>query len=298
MPENARRVIALIALAFGQAAFAMNVGVLPSWVCAHPDALFVDGFQSATAITRLPSNGSGGATGSVARAVNVPGYGTHTVYLSVPASYSPAHPVPLVLALHGQAGPGQGDAAAQTARNTWAPIASANGFIVIAPIGTEALGGWTPPPPNPSDYDIFAAAIADAEAAYNLDRTRRVGWGFSAGGHVMYDIVFNDFGAPVSIDTFAAFAVSAGALSSFACGSPAECDAIVAAAPRHIPIDIHVGNGDPLANSAISDYNRFRDHGWVRYSDLWFTLFVGTHNYTTPQLGEIWSHLCPFQALP
>ena len=290
--------VLLVTLPASHPASATSVGVLPAWVCAHPDALFVDGFQPTQSITRLPSNGSGGAVGSISRSVSVPGYGTHTVYLSVPASYSPAHPVPLVLALHGQAGPGQGDAAAQTARNTWAPVASANGFIVVAPVGTEALGGWVPPPPNPSDYDIFAAAIADAEAAYNIDRSRRIGWGFSAGGHVMYDIVFNDFGAPLSIDTFAAFAVSAGAMSSFACSSEAECNAIVAAAPRHIPIDIHVGNGDSLATPAIDDYNRFRDHGWVRYSDLWFTLFVGIHNYSTAQLGEIWTHLCPFQALP
>lgn len=295
---SASRSLALIVLAFAHAAHAATVGVLPSWVCAHPDAIFVNGFQSAGAITRLPSNGSGGALGNSSRTVSVPGYGSQTVYVYVPASYSPAHPVPLVLALHGQAGPGQGDAAAQTARTTWTPVANANGFIVVAPVGAGSLGGWVAPPSSPSDYDIFAAAIADAEAAYNIDRTRRLGWGFSAGGHVLYDIVFNRVGPPVSIDTFASIGISAGALSSFACSTPAECEAIVAAAQRYIPIDIHVGSNDSFATPAMDDYELFQANGWTDFGNLWFTLFVGTHNYATSQLVEIWSHLCPFQALP
>lgn len=277
---------------------ATTVGVLPSWVCAHPDAIFVDGFQPAGLITRLPSNGSGGATGNISRVVNVPGYGSHTIYLHVPASYSPNHPLPLVLALHGAGGANTANPAAQAVRNAWAPIADANGFIVVAPVATGANGGWNAPPPNPSDYSIFAAAIADAEAAYNIDTSRRIGWGFSAGGHVMHDIMFNDYGAPISIDTFAAYSVSAGALEGFACSNPTTCNALVATASRHIPIDIHVGNSDPLLPYATSDFNIFQSNGWTSSGDLWFTTFVGNHNYATTQLGEIWSHLCPFQALP
>jgi len=278
---------------------AATTAVLPAWVCAHPDAIFIDGFQPATGITRLPSNGSGGALGSISRTVSVPGYGTHTFYLRVPASYSPSHPVPLVLALHGQAGsPAAASTAAQSVRNTWASIADANGFIVIAPVATGSSGGWIAPPPNPSDYSIFAAAIADVEAAYNIDRSRRIGWGFSAGGHVMHDIMFNDFGAPVSIDTFAAYSVSAGALEAFACTSPSTCNALVATASRHIPIDIHVGNSDPLLPYATSDRNIFTNNGWVLSQDLWFTTFTGGHTYAASHLTEAWSHLCPFQALP
>ena len=80
----------------------------PKWVragvCEVPDAIFIDGFQPAAARVSLPSNGSGGAVGNVTRVVNVPGYGSRTVYLRVPPSYSPSRPMPLVLALHGQAG--------------------------------------------------------------------------------------------------------------------------------------------------------------------------------------------------
>src|SRR6187399_2700578 len=78
----------LLAFATGQS-WATTTAKLPDWVCAHPDAIFIDGFQPASAITRLPSNGSGGATGSVSRTVAVPGYGMHTIHLRVPASYSP-----------------------------------------------------------------------------------------------------------------------------------------------------------------------------------------------------------------
>ncbi|MEO7936890.1 MAG: hypothetical protein ABIR27_11580 [Dokdonella sp.] len=284
------------------AAHATTTAALPDWVCAHPDAIFVDGFQPADAITRLPSNGSGGATGNVSRTVNVPGYppGTFTIYLHVPASYSPSHPVPIVLALHGYAGAGNAPAAAQSVRTLWTPVSDANGFILVVPIATGASGDWKLPPPNPSDYSIFAAAIADAESAYNIDRSRRIGWGFSAGGHVMHDIMFNDFGAPVSIDMFAAYSVSAGALQELACfgDNAAECNARVGAASRHIPIDIHVGTTDPLLPYATSDKNIFINNGWVLSQNLWFTTFTGGHTFATTQLSEAWSHLCPFQALP
>ncbi|MBL0163670.1 MAG: hypothetical protein IPP82_08555 [Xanthomonadales bacterium] len=271
---------------------------LPDWVCAHPDAIFVDGFQPAAGITRLPSNGSGGAIGSISRTISVPGYGSHTVYLRVPPSYSLSHPLPLVLALEGQAGNPVN--AAQDVRNAWVSVADANQFIIVAPVATGGSGGWIAPPPNPSDYDIFAAAIADAEAAYNIDRSRRIGWGFSAGGHVMHDIMLNDFGAPVSIDTFAAYSVSAGILQGLACDGldETQCNALVGSASRHIPLDIHVGTSDPLLPYATSDRNIFQAHGWVLSSDLWFTTFAGGHTYATSQLGEAWSHLCPFQALP
>jgi hypothetical protein len=286
---------------FSVQAGATSTVQLPDWVCAHPDAIFIDGFQPAAGITRLPSNGSGGAIGNVTRVVNVPGYGSHTIHLRVPPSYSANHPLPLVLALHGQAGnPSAANTAAQAVRNAWAPIADAQGFIVIAPVATGGSGGWIAPPPNPSDYSIFAAAIADAEAAYNIDTSRRIGWGFSAGGHVMHDIMYNDFGAPVSIDTFAAYSVSAGALQGLACQglNASQCNALIAAASRHIPLDIHVGSSDPLLPNATSDRNFFQNNGWVLSSNLWFTTFSGGHSYATTQLGEIWSHLCPFQALP
>src|SRR5690606_35447635 len=165
----------LLACWAGQAGATSTVK-LPDWVCAHPDAIFIDGFQPVAGITRLPSNGSGGATGSISRVVNVPGYGNHTIHLRVPPSYSASRPLPLLLVLHGQAGSQSGsNTAAQAVLDAWAPIADANGFIVIAPVATGPVGDWLPPPPNPSDYSIFPAAIAEPDAAFNNDTPRRIG---------------------------------------------------------------------------------------------------------------------------
>ncbi len=292
--------IALVAaLLLATTAHATTTVRLPDWVCAHPDAIFVDAFEPAANVVRLPSNGSGGATGNVLRAVVVPGYGTRNVYLRVPPSYSPARPMPLVFALHGQAGSAAAaQTAAQAVRNAWSAAADANGFIVIAPVASGGSGGWIAPPPGPSDYDTFAAAIADVEAAYNIDRSRRIGWGFSAGGHVMHDLVLNAYSDAVTIDTFAAVSVSAGAFAGLACSSPSSCNALVAAASRRIPVDIHVGSTDPLLPYATSDRNVFLANGWTLGSDLWFTTFAGGHSYAAAHLAEIWTNLCPFQALP
>ncbi len=276
---------------------------LPAWVCARPDALFIDGFQVAAAVTRLPSSGSGGALGNSTRTVTAVGFGTQPVYAYVPPSYSPTQPMPLVLALHGQAGSAAAaDAQAQAVRNAWASVAATQGFIVIAPVGAGASGSWDVPdvPDEPSDYSLFAAAIADAEAAWNIDRSRRIGWGFSAGGHVMHDLVFNHYSTQVTIDTFAAYAVSAGTLAGLACaGIPdAQCSALVAAAPRFIPVDLHVGNGDPLVNAVLADNDRLLAQGWTDNLDLWLTLFVGNHVYSSTHTAQIWTNLCPFQVMP
>ena len=151
----------------------------------------------------------------------------------VPPSYSPSQPMPLVLALHGQAGsPAAAATQAQAVRNAWATVAATQGFIVIAPIGAGADGGWVVPdvPDEPSDYSLFAAAIADAEAAWNIDRSRRIGWGFSAGGHVMHDLVLNDYSTQLTIDTFPSYAI-ARTLGGLACRlvEPQACARAVAA---------------------------------------------------------------------
>ncbi len=293
-----------IALAVGAGSAGATTTVrLPNWVCARPDALFIDGFQVAPSVVRLPSNGSGGALGNSTRIVTAPGFGTRTVYAHVPPAYSPTQPMPLVLALHGQAGsPAAADAQAQAVRTAWASVAATQGFIVIAPVASGASGGWIVPeiPDEPSDYAIFAAAIADAEAAWNVDRSRRIGWGFSAGGHVMHDLVLNDYSTQVTIDTFASYAISAGTLAGLACSglSAAQCDALVAGAARRIPIDFHVGNSDPFYAQAFADSERFLANGWTDSTDLWFTPFPGGHTYASAQFAQIWTNLCPFQALP
>jgi poly(3-hydroxybutyrate) depolymerase len=295
-----RIILAIGVLGVAVQARATTTMRLPDWVCAHPDAIFVDGFQPAAGITRLASNGSGGASGSIMRTVSVAGLGTRNYYLYVPSAYAVNRPLPFVFALHGYTGSSAtAPSAAQSVRNTWSSIAESGTFIVAAPIASGSQGDWTlPPSANPTDYDVFAAVIADVESAYNIDRSRRIGWGFSAGGHVMHDLVLNHYSMLVTIDTFAAYGVSAGVLSGLACSSATECNAIVAAASRKIPLDIHVGSTDPLLPYATSDRSVFLANGWVDQSTLWMTTFTGGHVYASAQLGEIWGNLCPFQVLP
>ncbi len=292
--------ILLLSLCLPSIAQASTTTPLPNWVCAHPDAIFVDGYQAQPARLSLPSAGSGGSyPGQVTRTVSVSGMGVRSYYLFVPGSYSPDRPLPLVFALHGQAGsPTNAINAAKAVRLAWSSVAEQQQFIVVAPVASGASGGWTAPPGAPTDYDVMAAVLDDVQAAYNIDRSRRIGWGFSAGGHVMHDLVLNHYSADITIDTFAAYAVSAGALEAFACTNPTTCGNLVAAASRIIPLDIHVGTTDPLLPYATSDRNLFLGHGWSLGATLWFITFTGGHSYATPQLAEIWSNLCPFQLVP
>lgn len=273
---------------------------LPAWACEHPDALFVDGFAGAVARQRLPSGGSGGpAPGSFVRTVEVPGYGTRTYHVHVPAGYDQMKPVPLLLALHGAAGSSAAaHSAAQGLRDDWRPTADSGGFLVAAPVAGGASGGWIAPPPGPSDYDVFAAVITDLEAAYDVDRSRRIGWGFSAGGHVMHDLVLNQFSTEVTIDSFAAVAVHAGAMQALACTSPSQCNAQVAAMPRRLPMAFVVGEGDPLWPYVQADHARLLANGWSDGVDAFWLAFTGGHTYAPAHLAQVWQRLCPFQVLP
>ena len=116
----------------------------------------------------------------------------------------------------------------------------------------------------------------------------------------MHDLVLNHYSTQVTIDTFAAVAISAGTLPGLACGglTGAQCDALLSAAPRRIPIDFHVGNGDPFATQLLADSDRYLANGWTSGSSLWLTLFVGNHTYSSSHAAEIWTNLCPFQVVP
>lgn len=291
-----------IAAAWSSVAVAATTVRLPGWVCAHPDALFVDGFAGGASVVRQPSAGSGGAApGSHSRVVAVPGYGTHTYHLYVPSRHASIRPMPVLLALHGAAGsPADAQLAAQWLRNDWSAVAEAGGFVVVAPAATGASGGWIVPPPSPSDYDLFEAVIADVEAAYDIDRSRRIGWGFSAGAHVMHDLAFNRYSAQINLDTLAAYAVGAGAMEALACWNAASCSAMLAsaAASRRIPVSSHIGNSDPLHSYATNDRARLLANGWVEGDTLFYTTFVGGHEYSSAHLAQVWSNLCPFQVLP
>ena len=291
-------------------ASAVSTAILPAWVCAHPDAILAAGFEAGQiAPPSNPSLGSGGTKGSITRQVHVAGLGsgTQSYYLYVPANYSSARAWPLLLALHGVA-PYPGNTYAAMIRDDWSSIASAGGFIVAAPVaheqvdvnGSPGVTWLVPPTSGPNDYDDFAAIRADLESAYNIERTRIYGWGFSAGAHVMHDLGVNTYSSAFNASTMAAYGVSAGDLAGLACLglTDTQCNQALGALPRKIPLDIHIGTSDPNYSYAQSDHTRFVTQGWNNGHTIYYTTFGGGHEYSVSQLGEIWHNLCPNAVVP
>jgi len=306
--------LALCGVTPGLAVSAQSV-TLPAWVCAHSDAIYVSGFEiGEIAVPHSPSNGSGGAKGSVTRTLHIAnlGSGTQPYSLYVPTNYSPNHPWPFLLALHGTAPyPDTYDA---MTRDDWSSVAAANGFIVAAPIANEqvTVSGqpgvtWlVPPTSGPNDYDEFAAVLADVEGAYNIERTRIYSWGFSAGASVAHDLAVNTYSAAFNASTMAAYGASSGTLANLACAgmNNAQCTQVLLDLPRKITVDIHIGNSDyaPLLADVQNDRDMFENAGWQYLGnpphELYYTMFVGGHTYTIPQLGDIWRNLCPNAVIP
>ncbi len=282
------------------AAWAAETVVLPASWCPNSDPLFANGFETVAAPPSQPSLGSGGAyPGAVTRTVNVSGLGSRSYHLYVPANYTPTQAWPLLLALRGTTSnnaPAR-DAAAQQIRNNWAGVANAGGFIVIAPVGNAGslpYSGWG----AAGDEQEISADLDDALAHYNIEQSRLYLWGFSAGAHYGHALALN------YPDSFAAYGVSAGGLNQYACTDdgmpPPTCAALLASVHPKIPVDIHLGNTDPLylQHGAGNDPARFQAQGWIMNRNLYYTLFAGGHTYTIAQLGEIWNHLCPFALAP
>lgn len=290
-----RRLTGLLLMCALGPAWAASTVPLPAWLCAGGDTVFRSGFEAADAVPHDPSGGSGGAyPGNQTRVITVPNVGNRAFYLRVPPDYTPTRSWPLLLALHGATGSAAtAPAAAQQVRSDWSTW-SDGGFIVLAPVATGAQGGWDP------DVDVptISAALDDTIARYNVERTRIDLWGYSAGAHVAHALALNN------TDYFAAYGVSAGSLEAFACtddGSyPPTCAALLGGAQPKIPVDIHLGNTDPLYTTygAGNDPARFQNGGWVMNQNLFYTLFAGGHTYTVAQLGEIWNHICPFALGP
>ena len=282
-------------LAGSTLAGAATTVALPPWMCGLGDTVFRSDFDADGVIPRVPSNGSGGAfPGNVTRTINVPNIGNRTFYLRLPPAYSADRSWPLLLALHGDAGPGEAVQAALQTRADWSNWSDPRGFIVLTPVASGAQGGWEPD----VDVPVMSAALDDTMARYNVEETRVDLWGFSAGAHLAHAL------ALFHTDYFAAYGVSAGSLTQYACtdggNPPPTCSSLLNGAHPKIPVDMHLGNQDPLYTDwdAGQDPNRFANGGWVLNQDMYFTLFNGGHTYTVAQLGEIWGHICPFALGP
>ncbi len=305
-----RLIIFFVTGSIAQCALGAQSVVLPTWVCAHPDAIFVSAFNSGEiAVPHDPTNGSGGATGTTAHTFHIAGLGTgaQTYYLYVPPSYTPSQAYPLLLVLHGTAPYSDRNGYASDVLNIWATIAAGARIIVAAPVADEAVSvngqpgaTWSVPPDHPSDYDLFAAVRADVESHYNIERTRILGWGFSSGGSVMHALGLTSVSDSFNNSTMAAYAAAAGALAGDLCEglSSTQCDAIVNAAPRKIPVSLVVGTSDPTSSYVSADYNRLLADGWTANTTVFLNTFTGGHDYATSNLQLAWNHLCPNAVTP
>lgn len=125
---------------------------------------------------------------------------TYTAY--APASYDPAQPVPVVIALHGRPGRGA-DMAALTDFNT---VAAEHGFLAVYPDGLNMSWNYTRGIPvytqaEHDDVVFLQNLIDDLALDFSIDRSRIYLTGFSNGGFM------TERAACEAPDTFAAYAV-------------------------------------------------------------------------------------------
>jgi len=257
--------------------------LVPAWRC-NADVLISSSFEDETSVRA--SLGSGGAFPLQSQITIGSTSGAVTYHYDVPAGYSPERPAPLMILLHGAAGPGGQPVAAASVRDAWAQ-AGLGDLIVVAQESSGSMGGWIPS----ADLTKLRAVLASARTRYNVDLNRIYGWGFSAGAHLMHGIALAPTGAP---ELFAGYGISAGALQAFV-GITAPQNA-----PRKVPLHIHQGVDDGVVplNIVQADVVRFQSAGWISEfgpsQNLYFETFNGGHEFENTHAQRIWIDLCRF----
>lgn len=240
--------------------------------------------------------------------ISVPGfefdpiYGGKSAFIYVPSSYRPDRPTPLFIALHGTAGnPTAAIGQASILQGIWASAAEAGGFIVAAPAASGGQGSWIAPvneTDTPSDYDVVLALSNRLSRDFNIDPARRYLWGFSSGGHVTLDIALNHAHRQLNSAYFAGFAVNAGVSAGLACAglNASLCSSqVFAPGTSKRPIDVHIGDSDPLLSRALEDRPRFLANGWQEGVTFFWHPFAGGHQVPSDQPLQIWNNLCAFR---
>ena len=277
----AATLLSLLIVLIAGPALATSTVVLPASMCGGLSSeLLSSGFE--LPYQPRPSNGSGGATGSVTLDIDVPGFGIRRFFLLVPTDINPAVATPLFVLLHGQAG-AAAEGVAQFTRSDWGPVVVANRFIVLVPVGHTAQGSWS----VPESFALIQAGIAETLALYNVDQNRVHGWGFSSGANILHAMALTQPG------TFASYAVHAGSLRR-AAGNGAP-----ALAAHALPVQLWVGSDDSVyLPETQADWQLFLQAGWIADHTLRLTIHPGGHNYDTSQFHAVWHHACRFAAVP
>lgn len=266
------------------------------WLC--------QGTEAACPAT-APGATSGGTFRSLAIAAagfeSDPVYGNKNTFVYVPSTYQAAQGAPLFVLLHGTAGnPTLAIGQASIVRNIWASAAEAGGFIIAAPAASGVQGGWIAPvneTDTPSDYDVVLAVIRRLSRDYRVDTSRIYLWGFSSGGHVTVDVALNRTHRQLNSELFAGFGAHAGVSAGLACSglNAAECAGMVfAPGTSKRPLDLHIGQTDPLWARAQEDRDRFTSNGWIEGVTFFWHPFAGGHEVPSAHPLQIWNNLCGF----
>ena len=208
--------------------------------------------------------------------------------------------MPVVIALHGTAGsPSRARTEARVVRDLWTGAANRHGFAVVAPVAGSSLGSWlAPDAPGaaPGDYDVVAAVMSQLESRYDIERARRYLWGFSAGGHIALDLALNPWHEGFGRRQFAAIAINAGTLAGQACrgSTTSACDVALRDAFPRLPVQVLIGDLDPLVAQVVADAPRFRSQGWTNLRDYQLLTFGGGHWVEPTHPQQQWDWLCQY----
>jgi predicted esterase len=266
-------------------------------VGCDPDVIHADDFDSAVCSYEADASGGSGADATAGDHSDTVLVGQRLVDFAyrVPANYDPSVPAPLLVALH----PSTTNPvlSASTVRTYWSATAALGGAIVLTPYGTytTSSGGTTIHGWRTADAATVAATVAWIESRYNVDRRRRYLWGYSAGAHFGHGVVLDD--AP----SWAAYAVSAGALTQYACFPSSSagsfyCPNYLAGVDHRLPVAIYIGRSDPLylpPYDAAGDPARLLEAGW-NPAELRYVEFSGGHTYAIAHLAEMWAFMSQY----
>ncbi len=252
---------------------------IPSFMdCA--DIIYNSGFQNDS----QASNGSGGSyPGSFTRSVTVNGT-LKQYYISIPPNYNPSKAYPLLFSWHGAGGAGTATANAIATRDFWKPFADSNNLIIVAQTGNGTNGGGFA---FPNDITLIGIILNDMYSAYNIEKARIYGHGFSSGGHLMHTLMLF-----YHANRFAAYSVSAGNFSDAQFEDPN-----VPANSDIIPVFVSIGNTDTMLNTILSERIKFLNAGWVENKNYWLDQFNGGHQLDSLIPEKSWEKLCTFSKL-
>jgi predicted esterase len=265
-------------------------------VTTPSSVIFADGFESGVFATLPPvraSNGSGGS--QFVNSVTLPYPATPNfpldAYIDASDAAGNSAPLPLVVAFHGAAGPGNQQFAAADLQSTFSVVVSDPNaqFLFVAFTSAGANGGWT----INDDLGRLRVVLDYMTANYNVDLNRIYGWGFSAGGQILHHYALASFTAPQT-PLFTAYTAHAGRLPSFFNGNQPE------SSPLKFPVMLASSPTDSVAlySGALNEQTRFINAGWANGQNFEFLTYDGGHTYAIAQMQAAWRFMCRHSLVP